>query len=404
MTSAQDLVAADAAASALCGPEVAEEGVVVEQKCEEDTILDSPDGSPRIASELDDWLIDHPGGRYYFTNGEKDPWKELTLASSRALEFLSRPKVESGSGSDNNGDDVGAGGKEQSRGRVISKQKSAAQTSPAESVDALKSAPPAPVEIRHGGGSTSGLVVPQDAVEDIEDEDPVVVEESTLAPAPTAETTSTSTQQRDSRSRHKGRHLRHHHHHHHHRRRRHHPHKQHHHHRKHHPQHHEHKHQPKRPACTQSPVDPCQWGPLPVLISRGRRDSGTVLSQPKLPDQDMDAAGENDGSGSDGSTVIIVEVDEHEKEDGEQQEEDEGTTLEGNGSNRIGEDEYGDRTVMRIISDASHCQDILYESSDHNSVKLRAEREHVLKTFVRWIEIDNRRVQRALERRQQQRQ
>ncbi|KAF9542254.1 hypothetical protein EC957_002206 [Mortierella hygrophila] len=392
VTSAQDLVATDAAASALRRSDIAEEGIV-EQKCGEDT----GDGSPRIASELDDWLIDHPGGRYYFTNGEKDPWKELTLASPRALEFFSRPKVESESGNNSKGDDVGAGGKKRSRKRVSSKQDSAAQAAPLESADALESAPLVSFEIGHGEKSIGGPVVSQDIVEDIEDEDPVVVEGSSLAPAPTAETTSTSTQQHDSRSRHKTKHHRHHHHH-HHRHRRHHLRKHHH----HHHHHHQHKHQPKRPVSTRSPVEPCQRGPPTALISRGRRDIGTALSQPELPDQDEDVAGENGGYGSDGSTVIIVEVDEHEKKYDEEKEEDEGTTLEGNGNNRIGEDEYGDRTVMRIISDASHCQDILYESSDHNSAKLRAEREHVLRTFVRWIEIDNRRVQRALERRQQQ--
>ncbi|KAF9143711.1 hypothetical protein BGX30_014960 [Mortierella sp. GBA39] len=397
VTSDQDPVAADAAASALRGPEIAEEGA--EQKCGEDT----GDGSPRIASELDDWLIDHPGGRYYFTNGEKDPWKELTLASSRALEFLSRPKVESESGNKSKGDGVGADGKKRSRKRVSSKQDSAAQVAPLESADALESAPLASFEIGHGGGSFGGPVIPQDTTEDIEDEDPIVVEGSSLAPAPTAKTTSTSTRQRDSRGRYKAKQHRHRHHH-RHRHRRHHPRKHHHHHREHHPQRHKHKHQSKRPVFTRSPVDPCQRGPPPALISRGRRDIGTALSQPELPDQDEGVAGENGGYGSDDSTVIIIEVEEHEEKNDEEKEEGEGTTLEGNGNNRIGEDEYGDRTVMRIISDASHCQDILYESNDHNSAKLRAEREHVLRTFVRWIEIDNRRVQRVLERRQQQQQ
>ncbi|KAG9063049.1 hypothetical protein KI688_004649 [Linnemannia hyalina] len=391
VTSAQDPVAADAAASTLRRPKIAEKGIV-EQKCGKET----GDGSPRIASELDDWLIDHPGGRYYFTNGEKDPWKELTLASSKALEFLSRPKVESETGNNSKGGDVGTGGKKRGRKRASSKQDSAAQAPPLESADSMESAPLASFEIGHGGGSIGGPVVPQDTVKYIEDEDLVVVEESSLAPAPTAETTSTSTQQRDSRDRYKAKHHRRHHRH-RHRHHRHHSRKHHHHH-----HHHKHKHHPKRPVCTRSPVDPCQRGPPPALMSGGRRDIGTALSQPELPDQDEDVAGENDGYGSDGSTVIIVEVDEHERKDDEEKEEDEGRTIEGNDNNRIGEDEYGDRTVIRIISDASHCQDILYESSDHNSAKLRAEREHVLRTFVRWIEIDNRRVQRALERRQQQ--
>ncbi|KAG0066590.1 hypothetical protein BGZ90_001343 [Linnemannia elongata] len=409
LISVQGLVAADASASPLCGSEIAEEGVVVEQKCEEDTTIGTRDGSSRIASELDDWLIDHPGGRYYFTNGEKDPWKELTLASSRALDFLSRPKVESGSGSisNSNGDDVRAGGKQRSRKWVSPKQDSAAQAASLGSADALGSAPSASIEIEHREESAGGIVVPQDAVEDIEDEDHVVVGKSSLAPAPTAETISSSIQQRDSRSHHNGKHHHRSHHYHHHRRRhnpRKHHHRHRHHHRKHHLQRYKHKLQPKRPGCTQSPVDPCQWGPPPALISRGRNDAGTFQSQPKLSNRDEDVLDDNGGSGSDDSTVIIVDVDEHEKKDGEQQEEDKGTTLEGDGNNRIEEDEYGDRTVMRIISDASHCQDILYESSDHNSVNLRVERDHVLRTFVRWIEIDNRRVKRALERRQQQRQ
>ncbi|KAF9285125.1 Thymus-specific serine protease [Mortierella alpina] len=53
-----------------------------------------------------------------------------------------------------------------------------------------------------------------------------------------------------------------------------------------------------------------------------------------------------------------------------------------------------DRNELRIISGASHCQDILYESSDLDAKELREEREHVLATFVRWIEIDIRRQQR----------
>ncbi|GJJ71170.1 hypothetical protein EMPS_03520 [Entomortierella parvispora] len=63
------------------------------------------------------------------------------------------------------------------------------------------------------------------------------------------------------------------------------------------------------------------------------------------------------------------------------------------------EDEVGDRTVMRIIPGASHCQDILYESTDLDSIELRAERQHVLNTFVRWIAID---VRRQEQRRQKQ--
>lgn len=50
-----------------------------------------------------------------------------------------------------------------------------------------------------------------------------------------------------------------------------------------------------------------------------------------------------------------------------------------------------EQNVIRIIPGASHCQDILYESTDQDSVALWTERQHVLKTFVQWIENDIRR-------------
>lgn len=50
-----------------------------------------------------------------------------------------------------------------------------------------------------------------------------------------------------------------------------------------------------------------------------------------------------------------------------------------------------EQNVIRIIPAASHCQDILYESTDRDSEALWTERQHVLKTFVRWIETDIRR-------------
>ncbi|KAG0325753.1 hypothetical protein BGZ99_000198 [Dissophora globulifera] len=58
------------------------------------------------------------------------------------------------------------------------------------------------------------------------------------------------------------------------------------------------------------------------------------------------------------------------------------------------EAEEGDGNIVRIIPRASHCQDILYESGDLESAELREERQHVLKTFVRWIDIDVKRQQR----------
>ncbi|KAF9200465.1 hypothetical protein BGZ49_009307 [Haplosporangium sp. Z 27] len=59
------------------------------------------------------------------------------------------------------------------------------------------------------------------------------------------------------------------------------------------------------------------------------------------------------------------------------------------------EDPENERNIVRIIPGASHCQDILYESSDLESVELREERQYVLKTFVRWIEIDVKRQERV---------
>ncbi|KAF8984500.1 hypothetical protein BGZ46_007867 [Entomortierella lignicola] len=58
-------------------------------------------------------------------------------------------------------------------------------------------------------------------------------------------------------------------------------------------------------------------------------------------------------------------------------------------------DPENERNIVRIIPGASHCQDILYESSDLESVELREERQYVLKTFVRWIEIDVKRQERV---------
>ncbi|KAG0301971.1 hypothetical protein BGZ97_002539 [Linnemannia gamsii] len=374
---------AASAASTASESEPSQESAV-EQKATEESDIAAQSRVPRITLELDDWLIDHPGGRYYFTNGEKDPWKELTLASSRALEFLSRPKVGSWSGSISDSKDVGADDKKRSRKRVTSKQHSTVPEGPLESAELPESSLQTSIETGQGGERSSIRLVPQDATDDKQDDDPEVVSKEFLSPASPIDATSTSSQHRDSYS-HKGK-----------RRHRHHYHR---------PRHHQHKHHhrrrkrlPKNTACTQSIVDPCQFIPSPTPSSRGRGDIDTTLSQSKLSGQDEDVAGVNSSSGSDGATGVLVEVeievDEPEKED------EGGGTLAGN--SQIIEDEYGDRTVMRIISDASHCQDILYESSDLNSVQLRTEREHVLKTFVRWIEIDDRRQQRALERRQKQ--
>jgi hypothetical protein len=61
-----------------------------------------------------------------------------------------------------------------------------------------------------------------------------------------------------------------------------------------------------------------------------------------------------------------------------------------------------DRSVVRIIPGASHCQDILYESSDLEMVELHEQRQHALQTFVRWIELDVQRQEKQRIQRQRQ--
>ncbi|KAF9091073.1 hypothetical protein BGX23_005509 [Mortierella sp. AD031] len=372
---------------------------------EQDNVMMAHDDSTRRRTDLDDWLLDHPGGRYYFTNGDKDPWKELTLASSRALEFLSRPKA---GGSER--DSVKIGGKKRNRNIVQSKH-SVVRAEPAESTEA---ALPASTETEQGGPTIAGPTS-LDILEDNEGGNPESAESATFLPDSKIEMTSSAIQRQHHRHHHLDKHHhvrrhRHHHrhryhHHHHHHRHKHHP-------RKHHSQHHRHRHHSKhrRPhsPCLHSIVDPYQSGAF--LTPTARSSIGSVLPQPKLSGQEEDIADGDSGGGlGSGPDATVLdeddsngEEDEDDDEDDEEEEEEERMLLGGNNEPRmlVGDDEIGDRTVMRIISDTSHCQDILYESSDHYLVKVRQEREHVLKTFVRWIEIDNRRWQRVLERQQ----
>ncbi|KAG0033032.1 Thymus-specific serine protease [Podila clonocystis] len=64
------------------------------------------------------------------------------------------------------------------------------------------------------------------------------------------------------------------------------------------------------------------------------------------------------------------------------------TNTEDESAAMAGDTQEREQNVIRIIPGASHCQDILYESTDRTSVALWTERQHVLKTFVRWIEND----------------
>ncbi|KAF9899438.1 Thymus-specific serine protease, partial [Linnemannia zychae] len=343
----------------------------------EDNAMEAQGGLPHIASELDDWLLDHPGGRYYFTNGEKDPWKELTLASSRALEFLSRPKA--GRGSINNSKNF-AGTDDKRRGMNRANTKKDYST----------------VQDREFQES-------EEALEPARPFDAEEIREHQVTGKELPSVDATFGMRKSHYPTHHHHHHRHHRRHKHHRRR-HHPNK-HHHHLKHHQLHRTHRHKPKHqslfhPPCTTSTIDPCTPLPLPTRNSRGV--TTTRLPRPKQSDQDEDdVAGDTSGP-----TVVVVDDGDEDEEKNDGSLDDRGGSINnnGNGGRILKEDEYGDRTVVRIISDASHCQDILYESSDQHSIKLRAEREHVLKTFVRWIEIDNRRQQRVSERRQQRQQ
>lgn len=74
--------------------------------------------------------------------------------------------------------------------------------------------------------------------------------------------------------------------------------------------------------------------------------------------------------GSDNQPEVVVDAEAHESD-----------TLAGDAQER-------EQNVIRIIPGASHCLDILYESTDRSSMALWTERQHVLKTFVRWIEND----------------
>ncbi|KAF9299415.1 hypothetical protein BGZ74_008926 [Mortierella antarctica] len=74
--------------------------------------------------------------------------------------------------------------------------------------------------------------------------------------------------------------------------------------------------------------------------------------------------------GSDNQPEVVVDAKAHESD-----------TMAGDAQER-------EQNVIRIIPGASHCLDILYESTDRSSMALWTERQHVLKTFVRWIEND----------------
>ncbi|KAG0375252.1 hypothetical protein BGX24_009347 [Mortierella sp. AD032] len=251
---------------------------------DDDKVVASQSGTtPRIASELDDWLMDHPGGRYYFTNGEKDPWKELTLASSRAIEFLRRPKVGGGSGNGYRNGDAGNGDNNRSGRRVHFKNSMEDQIEGLlESVETLESAPLTGQSARKGRTR-------QDKAEIIkEEEDSLLHGTAVIIVAVTIHrnitiilTTTTNTTR------------------------------------------------PGNIPANANPSIGCLLAPLPAPLpqsthahlfhtpnSGGSGSVETRLSQPKLSDQD-----ENDNvTGSDGSgsgVVVVVDKNKHEGEKGE---------------------------------------------------------------------------------------
>ncbi|KAF9932489.1 hypothetical protein FBU30_008062 [Linnemannia zychae] len=330
--------------------ESSQDGVIDQKKT---TMFQTTKRNSRKADwSLEDWLMDHPGGRYYFTNGEKDPWKELTLASSRALEYLSHPKARNFEAFDSNTAEI--------NDRIRNKKQMSSNHAFSNDIDS-STVPIATVNVilsdsaeEEKEESTVKAMLSQNAMLEYETGDQIDTEESERL-------SGTSVYLHKIHKTRNANHF-----HHHYRRR----HRHLHHHRKYPHKNDSHYHHQKNPVPTpntRSTTDPC-W---PIQYPR-RQNS--LLKSTRSRRSDPIPTNHNEGSengNNDSETIPIEDPD---------------------------EDDYGDRTVMRIISDASHCQDILYESNDRNSVKLQKEREHVLKTFVRWIEIDNRRQQRAHER------
>ncbi|KAG0226418.1 Thymus-specific serine protease, partial [Mortierella sp. GBA43] len=230
-------------------------------------------------------------GRYYFTNGENDPWKDLTLASTQALEFLRHPILKG----------------DRKSHITSSKANKTSFSSPSSIVpDSTEPSSAAPTD-----GSTSPWT---------EATDPLKVNPGRVRPP------------------------------------------------------HGPRYRNRRP-------------PRP----RKSRNSGSRGGQRKASHRRRPLSGLEQGSDSSEPTLPFHPVSQAR-----------GTNDDGDDPERgiMGDNGDDNRSVIRIIPGASHCQDILYESSDLESVELREQRQHVLQTFVRWIEMDVQRQQRIQRQRQ----
>lgn len=304
----------------------------------------------------------HSGGRYYFTNGENDPWKELTLASSNARAFLSQ--------------------------RNALHQASQRQKKAGDSY-ALTS-PPSSTISTAATTTTAGPVASTPIAQSFPDK-----VDKTDAPSPLTQLELHCHVEKD------------HCHHHHHR------------HGKHRQQRQSSRHRHKRPyrpisdlgsilsSASQKPHSTPNSPGSNIAVRADEDDNedydfvdSTLAHSDVYTLNGVEGSSTEDPSASPslGSTppppVKVVPESPSAPQTSPTLE----TPLEVHLAGE-GEDELGDRNVMRIIPSASHCQDILYESTDLDSIELREERQHVLKTFVRWIAID---VKRQEQRRQRQ--
>ncbi|KAG0365171.1 hypothetical protein BGZ54_006800 [Gamsiella multidivaricata] len=250
---------------------------------------------------------DHAGsggvGRYYFTNGENDPWKELTLASHLALEFLKQ---------------------EDDRRKMVSVS-TPSTLNPLPIVDStqLNRKPTIPTLATASADLSSATAIPMHP--------PGIVFRNSTGKAPSGP----------------------------------------------------------------SKIYPIQSRPRPRDQKHHRlRRRGRGKDSPSLNPNLQNGANEDGDDDEEKSSTrsTLQSHDRHNLPMGQGTEKD---------TNNRGEDKSERKTILRIIPGASHCQDILYQSSDLESVELREERQHVLKTFVHWIEQDVQRLQ--LIRKQEQR-
>ncbi|KAF8929458.1 hypothetical protein BGZ58_008929 [Dissophora ornata] len=258
------------------------------------------------------------GGRYYFTNGENDPWKDLTLASTQALEFLKRQKIDRAK---KHSDDIATALKYPHHSETARHPPlpTVSSTSPASSV-ATAAGPTTTTTWKLMPAKKSGLSVKPTASPGTPHS---ALRDKPLDSAPYFRQGHPRYQHRCPRLRRSSR----------------------------------------APHCNRGKERTPHYRVIVPGVEQDDEDDKVLNTEsakaPRRRDSKANSGGQDDQD----------DVYDHDDND------------------------EGNRNVMRIIPGASHCQDILYDSNDLESVELREEREHVLKTFVRWIEMDVKRQQ-----------